>query len=169
MPGRWPKLFTLVKQHHGVFLTWGTVRPAALALLLTVVNVVLSRVVFPQADISLNALLPEWWMLPALAVSAAAMLAVDGYFVVRVAAIDRADLEKYFDQAEFWLTTWKAPVVRFMTLGYVNPRRMVDLEVRKALEECSQLLNQSLYWVSLQVALRVLFGLLLWVAWATGK
>jgi hypothetical protein len=162
-------LFNLLRQHHGVFLTWGTVRPAVLALLLTVINVVLSRVVFPQADINANALSDEWWMWPMIAPVGLAMLTVDAYFVVRVAGFDRRELEGYFDQAEHWLTTWKSPVVKFVTLGYVNPHKMVNVEVRKALEQCSQLLNQSLYWVSLQVALRVAFGLLLWVSWATGE
>ena len=32
MPGRWPRLFQLVRQHRTVFLTWNTILPSALAL-----------------------------------------------------------------------------------------------------------------------------------------
>ena len=39
-------------------------------------------------------------------------------------------LEKYFDQAEYWLRPWTAPVVRVFTFGYINPRQMVATEVR---------------------------------------
>jgi hypothetical protein len=68
--------------------------------------------------------------------------------------------------AENWLTSWKAPVVRFVTLGYVDPRRMVSSEVHKALTAISDLINRNLYWMSLQIGLRVVFGLALWSTWA---
>ena len=41
-------------------------------------------------------------------------------------------------------------VVRFFTLGYVNPRQMVAAEVRGALVNASQVLNSSLWWMSVQ-------------------
>jgi hypothetical protein len=98
-------------------------------------------------------------------VSGLAMLGVDGYATFRVGQLDRALLEKYFDLAEFWLRSWVAPVVRVFTLGYINPRKMVTVEVRKALGEASRLLNSTLWWVSLQVSLRIAFGLALWITW----
>jgi len=58
------------------------------------------------------------------------------------------------------------PVVRMVTFGYVNPRRMVAVEVRKALVEASRLLNSTFWWVSVQTGLRVLFGLALWLIFA---
>jgi hypothetical protein len=96
------------------------------------------------------------------------MVGVDLYSTFRVGEIDRSLLERYFDQAEYWLRSWVAPVVRIFTLGYINPRKMVAAEVRKALEEASKVLNTTLWWVSLQVALRVAFGLTLWLTWAQG-
>jgi hypothetical protein len=56
--------------------------------------------------------------------------------------------------------------VRVFTLGYINPRRMVTLEVRKALVEASRLLNVTLWWVTAQVGLRAAFGLSLWLIYA---
>ena len=75
----------------------------------------------------------------------------------------------YFDQAEYWLASKTAHVVRVFTLGYVNPRKMVVEEVRKALIDASNLLNTTLWWVSIQMSLRFGFGLSLWLAWALIK
>jgi hypothetical protein len=94
------------------------------------------------------------------------MIALDTYFLIRVGMINRADVEKYFAQAEHWLSSWQAPAVRVLTLGYINPRLMVHDEVRKALVAASDLINRNLYWVSLQIGLRVAFGLGLWLTWA---
>jgi hypothetical protein len=94
------------------------------------------------------------------------MLAVDLYFIVRVGVIDRAETERYLDEAEHWLTSWKAPVIHIVTFGYINPRQMVYVEVRKAVEEGRGLLHRTLWWMSAQAGLRILYGLLLWVAWA---
>src|SRR5690349_17499285 len=38
VPGRWPRLFQLVKQHRNIFLTWSTVGPGLLALGLMLVQ-----------------------------------------------------------------------------------------------------------------------------------
>jgi hypothetical protein len=43
---------------------------------------------------------------------------------------------------------------------------MVNDEVQKALVAAGDLLERSLYLTSLQMGLRVAFGLRLWVAWA---
>ena len=94
------------------------------------------------------------------------MLAVDLYGTFRVGQVDRSLLERSFDQAEYWLRSWVAPVVHVFTLGYINPRRMVAVEVRKALLEASRLLNTTLWWVSGQVGLRIAFGLALWLTYA---
>src|SRR5438093_382662 len=70
--------------------------------------------------------------------------------------------------AESWLRSPVAPVVRVMTLGYINPRQMVHEEVQKALVGASSLINRSLYWTCAQMGLRVAVGLSLWTAWALG-
>ena len=51
LPGRWPHLFQLVKQHRTVFLTWSTLRPLVLTLLLSVVHSLATRLVWPQANV----------------------------------------------------------------------------------------------------------------------
>src|SRR5262245_5209877 len=78
VPGRWPRLFRLVKQHRGVFLTWSTVLPALLALALSLTQLVASRGLWPEAGKPPNGLtlgrLVEHW--PALFVVAPLGLAM---------------------------------------------------------------------------------------------
>src|SRR5438093_13693448 len=97
------------------------------------------------------------------------MLVIDVYGIVVVGELNRCEMEKYFDQAEYWLRSKTAHVVRVFTFGMVNPRQMVAAEVRKALIECSRMLNTTLWWTSLQIGLRTVFGLVLWGTWGLMK
>src|SRR5581483_8470715 len=114
----------LVKQHVHIFLTWGTVLPLVLLFLIFSTNWLASQRLWPQADdftlAQLASLYPCW---PVVLVCAAAMITFDTWGVVVVSAIDPSQLEKYFDQAEYWLRSWTAPVVHFFTLGRINPRQ----------------------------------------------
>jgi hypothetical protein len=171
MPGRWPNLLQLVKQHRTIFMTWATVAPAFLALLIMGVQLVASRVVFPEAGqgdtgLTLGKLASYPLALIGVTLVGLAMLFIDLYTLIRIGVLDRAVVEKNFDQAEYWLKSRTATVVRWFTLGFVNPRRMVHEEVQKALVGASNLVNRSLYWVSLQMGLRLAFGLALWLTWA---
>jgi hypothetical protein len=165
-PGRWPRLLALVKGHGNLFLTWGTVLPLLLSLGLLLLNLLASRLVWHQASLTVEDLLELWLAWPVVLASGAAMVAFDAYGTWDVGEVDRGQMEKYFDQAEYWLKSWTAPVVRVVTLGYVNPRQMVATEVRTALEGASEMINSSLWWVVVQTVLRILFGLSLWGTWA---
>lgn len=169
MPNRWPRLLDLVKQHVHIFLTWGTVLPLVLLLVIFGANLVASKWLWPQADeftlAQLASLYPMWLV---VLISGAAMTAFDTWGIVSVTAIDQGQMEKYFDQAEFWLASWTAPVVHFFTLGRINPRQMVAIEVRGALVSSSRMLNSTLWWVVTQAALRIACGLSLWLSYALG-
>ena len=65
------------------------------------------------------------------------MIAFDVYGTARVGQIDQVEMEKYFGQAEFWLGSKTAHVVRVVTFGYINPRKMVAEEVQKC-GQCQQ-------------------------------
>ena len=140
--------------------------PALLALVLSVVQWIASRKVWPHADLTAGQLTQYWPALGAVVLLGLAMLCVDIYGVVVVGELDRTLLEKYFDQAEYWLRSHTAHVVRVFTFGMINPRQMVNVEVRKALLQASHMLNTTLWWVTAQVGLRVAFGLSLWLTWA---
>lgn len=168
-PGRWPRLFEMVKKHGNLFLTWGTVFPLVVTLGLLLAQTLARHLVWPGADVfTAPDLLHLRWALPAVLVTGAAMLAFDFWATTTVGEIDRPQMEKYFDQAEFWLRSPASRVVHIVTLGYVNPRKMVAVEVRSALVSASKLLNTSLWWVSLQAGLRITFGLVLWGAYLIG-
>jgi hypothetical protein len=162
--GRWPKLLTRLAEHQSLLLNWAFFRPVVLALFLTVVQMICSRLIWPQAVLTVPDLKSEWWWAPIILVPLVPMLAVDLYFIIRVGTFDRVETVKYLDQAETWLG-WKGPVVRALTLGIVNPKKMVDAEVKKNLAEIGTTVRNSMWWVSVQIGLRVLFGLTLWVVW----
>lgn len=163
--GRWPRLVRRLGEHGSLLLNWEFFRPVLAALVLTAVQMVASRLIWPRATLTGSDLRAEPWLLPAVLAPLLPMLAVDLYFVVRVGRFDRAETVKYLDQAETWLG-WRGPLVRVATLGMVNPRRMVDDEVKKGLEGIGTTVRSSLWWVAAQTGLRVLFGLSLWAVWA---
>lgn len=167
MPNRWPNLLGLVRQHIHIFLTWGTVLPSALLLIFFALNYLASKWLWPRADeFTMEQLLSLYVAWPLVFGLGAAMMAFDIWGVVSVSAIDQTEIEKYFDQAEYWLRSWTAPVVHFFTLGRINPRQMVAVEVRAALLSSSRMLNSTLWWVVTQAGLRIAFGLSLWLSYA---
>lgn len=169
VPGRWPRLFKLVKQHTMLFLTWSTFLPAALALGLMLFNGMLSRYTFPGARVTPSEVTRLWLSWPFLLIFGGGMLGVDVYFLLDVAKVDEKEVSRYLDEAEYWLRSWTAPVVHIFTLGRINPRQMVSVEVQKALNEATKVLEVNLWWVVAQTGLRVAFGLVLWLTFAFGR
>ena len=51
-PGRWPNLLGLVQKHREVFLTWRTLLPGLLALLLSLSHMLACRMLWPQAEVT---------------------------------------------------------------------------------------------------------------------
>ena len=176
VPGRWPRLFRLVKEHRNILITWQTVLPLVLSGGLLLAHTLTSEFVWPQATLTIGRLVEVWPGLLLVAPAAVFMIGLDGYVYTHLSPFNRGMLEKYFDQAEYWLKPWTAPVVRIFTLGYINPRQMVTKEVRTALEGAARLMSTALYWVSLQTGARLVFGLALWgtyvaqpwLAWMVG-
>jgi hypothetical protein len=170
-PGRWPHLLKLVSEYRTLFWTWSMLMPALLALGLTLLQTIASRFIFPSAGdpndaLTIERLLDHWPALIVVAPLGVAMFGFDLYSLYLVGRIDRAMLEEYFDQAEYWLRSRTAHVVRVVTFGWVNPRKMVATEVEKALVAVGDMLNFTLWWVTVQMGLRIGFGLSLWVTWA---
>ncbi len=165
-PGRWPRLLKLLRSHGNLFLSWGTVLPGLLTLLLLLLHVLACRWLLPGADLTLGRLSASLAGLGVVGLLGLAMVGLDGFIMCQSFSVDRGTLEKHFDLAEFWLRSWTAPVVQVLSLGFVNPRRRVGNEVRGALEKSSQLLNVALWGLVLQTGLRIACGLSLWCAWA---
>jgi hypothetical protein len=146
-------------------MTWATILPGLVAFILFVLQWLASRMVWPAAGLTAAQLSGHWLAAVVIVFTGAGMFAMDVYGLVVVGKVDREQLDKHLDQAEYWLGSKTAHVVRVFTLGFINPRRMVAVEVRKHLTEASRLLNSTLWWVSLQLGLRIAFGLAIWVTW----
>jgi hypothetical protein len=161
------KLLERVGEHKHLLLNRDVIRPLLLVLGLMVVQWICSRMLWPQATVVVREVVESWWRLLLVVAAFIPMFAVDVYFIVRVGRFDRGETEKYLDQAETWLG-WRAPLVRTLTLGLVNPTRIVDAEVKKGLEELGKTASWAMNWASVQAALRTTFGLTVWLMWVFG-
>jgi hypothetical protein len=166
--GRWPKLLGRMTHHKAAVLNWAIFRPVLLALTLTVVQLIASRMIWPTAELTGRDLAQVPWKALIVLLAFLPMALVDGYFLIRIGRFDRGETEKYLDKAEKWIGSWRARAVKVATLGYVNPEKIVDAEVRKGLSEIGSTVVWSMQWVSIQIGLRLLFGLVLWGAWFVG-
>src|SRR5262249_39804428 len=149
-----------------IFLTRGTLISGGMALLLCLTHTLASRLIWPEANLKVGLLVTLWPALPPVLLLGLAMASLDVYGLFRVGKIDRPWIEKNLDQADFWLRSWTKPVVRVLTLGYVDPHQMVSVEVRKGLLVLNDLLNSTLRWIALQSGLRIAYGLAVWLTWA---
>jgi hypothetical protein len=164
--GRWPRLLDRLKLHHGVLVTREVIRPLGVALALVVIQLICSRVIWPQAALTVWEVEQSGWRLAVVLTAMVPMVAVDTYFLIRVGRFNRTETEKYLDLAEHWLASWKTPMIRLATLGYVNPDRMVEDELKKGLREIGRTVGWVSRWVAIQVGCRVAFGLVIWLMWA---
>lgn len=164
--GRWPKLIERMAEHKKEVLNRSTIRPVALALLLMTLQMIASRMIWPQAKYPISALFDPLWQLLPFTLALLPMLAVDTYFLIAVGRFNRAETMKYLDQAERWAGSWKAKAVRTITLGAIDPEKQVDEGVKRGLNELGLTVSWAMWWVSVQIALRLLFGLTIWLLWA---
>ena len=118
--GRWPRLIQRLGEHKSLLLNWAFFRPTILALLLTIVQLIASRVIWPHAVITGPELQQEWWWVLIILVPMIPMLAVDLYFIIRVGRFDHTETVKYLDQAESWLG-WKGPARALAHSGHRQP------------------------------------------------
>src|SRR5262245_33728938 len=88
-PARWPLLLKLVSEHRTIFMTWATVAPALLALTLSVLQLIASRLVWPDAGrppwgLTVGGLAGNWVALAFVVPLGLAMFTVDFLGLVRV-------------------------------------------------------------------------------------
>ena len=167
-PSRWPKLLELVKKHRTIFLGWPTLLMVGMAFALMLCSSLAISLVWVQAEVTCVELWGHWTPLVAVVVLGGLMLLLDGLAIFRGASLDRAELEKDFDQAESWLKSWMAPALRVVTLGLVNPRKTVRVEVQKLLVEANWIMIGGMGRSSLRITIQLAFGLSLWLTWALG-
>lgn len=165
-PSRWPKLLVLVKKQRTIFLGWPTLLVMGLAFLLVLGNSLAIRLVWVQAEVTFAELWGHWLSMMAISLSGCLMLFLDGDAIFRAGSFDRTAMEADLDKAESWLKSWMAPAVRAVTFGFVNPRKVVGVEVEKALVEANWIMIGGMGRSSLRIGMQLAFGLSLWISWA---
>lgn len=163
---RQPNLVRRLGANRDVLMNWTTMRPIFFATLLLASQFVLSRLIWPDATLTGRDVSHSGWQSALLVALFLPMFAVDVYFLVRVGQIDRGLAHEHMARAEYWLAGWRGPAVRVVTFGYVNPRKMVDDQLRDGLVWFRGTMAWSMWWTTGQVGLRVLFGLAIWLLWA---
>src|SRR5713226_3469289 len=93
VPGRWPKLFNLIKQHRTILLTWQFALPSLLAFILMVMQLLASGYFWHQATLTVGTVIAEPWAWPLLAIFGSAMLAVDLYCTFVAGEVNRTETE----------------------------------------------------------------------------
>jgi hypothetical protein len=167
-PGRWPKLIQLLRQQRRVFFTWPTLVPVALTFLLMLVHLLAYNLIWPAARVTPADLWERWIGFLSAVFFGLGMLVLDYDACFNVWEFDRPDLERYLDQAEYWLRSWVSPAVSILTFGYFNPRKIVHEEALTALTNASMDMKRMMWRWSLQIAVRLAFGLTLWMTWLAG-
>lgn len=162
------KLIGTMSAYTGELLTAAVLRPVLLAVGLMLIQIICSRVLWPHANLVVADVFDSWWQTLLVFAAFVPMFAVDLYFLICVGRFDRRETEKYLDQAENWLGSWKGTAVRVATLGYINPTRMVHDQVRQGLRDLGATVGWVMGWVAVQVACRTAFGLTVWLLWVFG-
>jgi hypothetical protein len=164
-PSRWPKLLELVKKHRTIFLGWPTLLAIGLAFILMLSNSLAIRLIWTQAKVTFEQLWQHWLPLAAVLLAGGLMLLFDCKALFRVGHLYRAALEVNLDKAESWLKSWVAPAVRMVTFGFINPRKIVGVEVQRALAEANWVVIGGMWRLSLRTGMQFAVGLFLWLTW----
>lgn len=159
-------LLDVVSKQKSALFSAAVVRPMLVALGVMLIQFALSKLVFPQAKLTVAEIEEHWWKVAIILAAFVPMFAVDVYFLVRVGTFSHEETAKYLDYAEKWLQRGK--FVRAATVGFVDLRKIVGKEVEKNLKELGATLIWSMWWVTVQVVLRTAFGLAVWLLWALG-
>ena len=163
---RWPGLLKLVKKHRTILLGWPMLLTIGLAFGLMLANSLAIRLLWASATVTFEELRARWFSLVAAVLSGGLMLLLDGRAIFRSIHFDRAAVEGDLDKAESWLKSWMGSAVRLVTFGFVNPRKIVGMEVQRLLVEANWIMIGGMRRSSLRIGMQLTFGLSLWLTWA---
>jgi hypothetical protein len=164
-PSRWPNLLELVKKHRSIFFGWPTLLAIGLAFLLMLSNSLAIRMIWTQASVTFGQLWGLWLPLAAVLLAGGFMLFLDIKALFTAGRFDRPALEVNLDKAESWMTSWAAPAVRLATFGFINPRKMVGVEVQRALAAANWVVIGGMWRLSMRAGMQFTVGLCLWLTW----
>jgi hypothetical protein len=165
-PSRWPKLGQLLLQHRWMLIGWRTLLPTVLTLLFTAIHSFVLYWLLPSAVLTPLELRHHLGWAVLLAGLALAVILLDGFSLyVQNQNWVTPELQKQFDQAEFWLSSRWSTVIEWLSFKKVRPRQLVQEQLRAAMEAVAQTVNWALWYWAAQLLARALLALALWTAW----
>jgi hypothetical protein len=164
-PSRYPRLLDLLKKYRTIFLQGPTLLPIGCTAALTVANMLASQLLWSHASVTPADLSRHGAACVFIVPTGVAMLVLDFRAVFLFGKFDKEALEENLDKAESWLESWQAPALRILTFGLVNPRRIVNDQVREAILKANVIVNGQIWRWALQIGMRLAFGLALWETW----
>jgi len=165
-PSRWPTLLVLMNKHRTIFFGWPTLLAIGLAFGLMLSNSLAIHLIWVHARLTFEQLEVHWLALAGVVLAGALMLFLDGRALWNAGRFDRSALEVNLDKAESWLKSWVAPAIRILTFGFVHPRKIVGVEVQRALAEANWTMIGGMRRLSFRTGVQFCVGLLLWLTWA---
>jgi hypothetical protein len=166
VPGRWPHLFKYLREQRALYLNWWTMLPIMAALAILLIHTGLHRLVWSSARVTPLQLSEFWGALLFVGLSGTAMVGLDVYTLFRFQPLDVPRVEKDLDRAEYWFNSWVGKALNVVTLGTVNPQKMVKTEIRKTIVTSLRSMDRAVAQWMVQIGFRLLFGFSLWYCWA---
>lgn len=165
-PQQWPNVLGIIKKHSNIFLTWTTLLPVAITLGILLTHTVCYRLIWSEAIVTPGELgrhpLVTAFLLPV----SLWMICLDVRTLFRASQLDFAEIEKNLSKGEFALTSRAISALRLASLGFFNPRKLVETRVADSLQGVRLALLAQLRSWSFHTAVRITFGFLLWFAYA---
>jgi hypothetical protein len=161
-PQQWPNVLEVIKKHSDIFLRWTTLLPVAVTLVILLTHTVCYRLVWSEAVVTPGGLREHLVVAAFLLPVSLWMICLDLSTLFRASQLDFAEIEKNLSKGEFALTSRALSALRVASLGFFNPRKLVENRVADSLHGVRLALLAQLRRWSFHTAVRITFGFLLW-------
>jgi hypothetical protein len=165
VPQRWPQMYSMIREHTGLFLRWTMIVPVSIALAVFLFYLLAYRLVWTEAVISWQ----ELWADPLTAVQVTAvgcaMLALDLSALFGSSQWDYSSIEQNLTRGESALNSRSLKILRFLTFKRIDHEQIVRARVKGSLGYARLALIDQLRRQSVHTAVRIACGFLLWIAW----
>lgn len=153
-PGRWPKLYDVIKADLGELITWPTVLIVGLMWSAWLVHTLLRRMLWPSAAVSLEDFGAETWLFTIGVLTAAAMIVLDVRATFRVVRFRKPRMTWIIDLTELGLKSKVLPV-----------RWYVQWRLRAKVVRSLPIVHRWMWKRTAEISTRLVFGATLWVTW----
>lgn len=169
MPDKWPAMYDVIKQHSRSFLNWTMTIPVGIMLAIYLIHMISYRVIWTDADISPPDLFGSWIVWLPVITLMLAMLYNDFRGLIQITPVNFTDLQTNLRHGEFALNPKLSKWVRRLTLNKIDPKKIVESRVKDTLQWIRSAFLLQLRYQSFHTIVRIVFGFLLWTAWARLK